>query len=89
MTEPLQAEVCRIVADLFELDPGPITPATSPETIEAWDSLQHLNLVIALEQAFEVAFTPEEIEEMVSVAAIVRIVATRLGAGAARAAGRG
>jgi acyl carrier protein len=43
-----------------------ILPDSSPETIESWDSLQHLNLVLALEQEYSVQFTPEEIETLVS-----------------------
>ena len=40
---------------------------SSPETIPTWDSLQHLNLVLALEQEFRIQFTPEEIEQILSV----------------------
>ena len=40
---------------------------SSPETIPTWDSLQHLNLVLALEQEFRIQFTPEEIELILSV----------------------
>ena len=39
----------------------------SPETIPTWDSLQHLNLVLALEEEFRIQFTPEEVEQLLSV----------------------
>jgi acyl carrier protein len=42
-------------------------PESSPDNITSWDSLQHLNLVLALEQEFQVQFSPEEIEEILSV----------------------
>jgi acyl carrier protein len=44
-----------------------VKPESSPDTIANWDSLQHLNLVLALEQEFNVQFTPEEIEQILSV----------------------
>jgi len=44
-----------------------VRPDTSPDNIANWDSLQHLNLVLALEQEFNVQFTPEEIEQILSV----------------------
>jgi acyl carrier protein len=44
-----------------------VKPESSPDTISTWDSLQHLNLVLALEQEFRIEFTPEEIEQILSV----------------------
>lgn len=78
MTSPLFARTQRIVADLFNLPPERITPASSPDTIEAWDSLQHLNLVLALEQEFGLQFTPEEIEQMLSVELIVDLLSEKI-----------
>ena len=34
--------VQRLCADIFEFPIDQITPSTSPETLEAWDSLRHL-----------------------------------------------
>jgi len=67
-------DVRRVLADVFGVDPGRVGPDSSPDTIEGWDSVQHMNMVIALEQEFAVRFTPEEIEEAVSVAAIAELV---------------
>ena len=60
-------QVRRIFADVFQMPLEQISPQSSPETIAAWDSLQHLNLVLALEHEYRVQFTPEEIERMLSV----------------------
>jgi acyl carrier protein len=60
-------EVQRIVADILAVPKENITPESSPSVIEAWDSLNHLNLILALEQEFAVRFTPEEISEIESV----------------------
>ena len=49
-------------------------PDSSPDNIESWDSLQHLNLVLALEQEFRTQFTPEEIEQLLSVELIAALV---------------
>ena len=42
----------------------------SPETIEGWDSANHLNLVLSLEAEFGVQFDTDEIAELTSVGAI-------------------
>lgn len=67
-------DVARVLADVFGVDPGQIRPDSSPDTVDSWDSVQHLNMIIALEQEFGVRFAPEEIEEAVSVQAIAAIV---------------
>lgn len=53
-------------------DPGlPVLAKTdSPETIEGWDSANHVNLVLALEAEFGVEFDTDEIAELTSVATI-------------------
>lgn len=80
MPQPLFERVRQIVADLFNLPLEQITPAASPDTIVMWDSLQHLNLVLALEQEFGLQFTPEEIEQMLSVDLIVDLLREKQGA---------
>jgi acyl carrier protein len=74
VTEIIERQVERVVADLFNLAPTEVGPHSSPEQIEAWDSMQHLNLVLALEQQFSVQFGPEQIERMKSVREIVQVV---------------
>jgi acyl carrier protein len=70
--------VRHIVADLFSIPVEKVTIESSPDTIEVWDSLQHLNLVLALEQEFDVQLTPEEIELLLCVQDIVALLAEKL-----------
>ena len=75
MTAPASPEqVRRVMADVLGLDPAAIGGDASPETIPAWDSVQHLSLVIALEEEFSVRFAPEEIEEAMSLGAIIELI---------------
>lgn len=67
-----------IVADIFEVPLETVTPQSSPDTIATWDSIHHLNLVLALEQEFGVQFSPEEIEQLLSVELIVALVAEKM-----------
>ena len=71
-------QVRTIAADLFGVPADKITPTSTPETIETWDSIQHLNLVLALEEKFGVQLSPEEIEQMKSIADIVKLVEGKL-----------
>ena len=67
-----------ITADIFGVPVEQVLPQSSPDTIETWDSINHLNLVLALEQEFGIQFTPEEIEQLLSVELIVALLAEKI-----------
>lgn len=73
--------VRQIAADLFAVPVDGLTEESSPDSIGSWDSLNHLNLVLALEQEWGIQFSPEEMEELLSMARIARVVAGKLGEG--------
>ena len=78
MATPLLDKVQTLIADVFQMPVDDIGPTTSPDNVEAWDSIQHLNIVLALEQEFQVQFTPEEIEQLLSVELIAALVSEKL-----------
>ena len=71
-------QVQAIASDIFGIPPAGITADSSPDTVETWDSIQHLNLVLAIEEKFRVQLSPEEIQEMKSVGSIAALVASKL-----------
>jgi acyl carrier protein len=72
-------QVRTVAADIFQVAPEQINEASTPEQIEGWDSVQHLNLILALETQFNVEFEPEEIEQMKSIGNFASLVETKLG----------
>jgi acyl carrier protein len=68
----------RIAADVFAIPVDQITLNSSPATIENWDSLHHLNLVLAVEGEFGMQFAPEEIEQLLSIEDIVTVLEKKL-----------
>lgn len=64
-------------ADIFHVPASQLTAEASPRTIANWDSVEHLNLVVTLEQQFAVQFEPEEIEEMKSIGTIAEVLQRR------------
>jgi acyl carrier protein len=61
------SKVLAVATDVFEVPKERLGPGSSPDTIETWDSLHHLSFVVALEQEFGVQFSPEEIEQLLSI----------------------
>jgi acyl carrier protein len=67
-------QVRKIASDVFGIPADKITAESSPETIENWDSMQHLNLVLAIEERFGVQLEPEDIEQMKTIASVASVV---------------
>jgi len=61
------SRVLATAADVFQVPESGLEGASSPDTIESWDSLHHLSFVVALEQEFGIQFSPEEIEQLLSI----------------------
>ncbi len=55
-----------VIAAILEVEPGDITEDSSSDTIEQWDSLRHMNLVLALEDEFGVSIPDEEAADITS-----------------------
>lgn len=61
------SKVLALAANVFEVQESGLAAGSSPDTIESWDSLHHLTFVVALEQEFNIQFSPEEIEQLLSI----------------------
>jgi acyl carrier protein len=54
-----------------------INDSTSPENTSEWDSLQAMNLVVALEEAFDIKLSTKEIVSMRSVGLVRKVLRTK------------
>ena len=74
----MEIRLREILADVLDVDPQ-ITDDFSRDDESGWDSMAHLRLITAVEQAFDVKFTMREIEEIRSYGDLRDRVATHLG----------
>ena len=56
----------QVLAAVFGIDVRMINETSSVDTVEKWDSLRHLNLVLALEEEFNVTLTEEQTVQILS-----------------------
>jgi len=61
-----------IMATALELPPGAIREDSTMDEIEEWDSLGHVHIMVALEQAFDLYMDVDDFAELDSVPAILR-----------------
>ena len=66
--------ILKIVSQVMEVPLEQINEESSPDTVKNWDSLKHMNLILALEEEFNITFSDGEIVEMLNVEIIVEVL---------------
>ncbi len=67
-----------VFRDVFEDEDITVTDATTADDIEDWDSLEHINLINAIEQEFGIKFNMGQIVSMKNVGEMVDIIISKL-----------
>ena len=78
MENNLENRIKNVMSAVFEIPAIKIGKESSPDNIESWDSLKHMNIVVALEEEFNVQFTDDEIIELISMKLIMVIIREKL-----------
>jgi acyl carrier protein len=74
----MNEKVKSIMASVFRTDIENITEDLKQKDVNFWDSLRHLNLVVELEEQFEISFEPEEIAEMTTFQNVIYYINQKL-----------
>ena len=81
MTQANKTEVLARLQSIFDdifLDEVVVTPELSASDVEEWDSLLHISLVVAVEEAFGIKFRVGEVESTRNVGDFVSLITRRL-----------
>ena len=70
----VEDRIKNVMSAVFEIPVNQIKDNSSADTIESWDSLKHMNLVVALEEEFEIEFKDDEIIEMMNYPLIIEVL---------------
>ena len=73
----MEQKLKQIMSNLFGIEEDEITDESSIHSIEKWDSLKHINLIIAIEEEFGISIDEEEMVEMTRFDKIKRILRER------------
>ena len=66
-----------VFRDVFDDDSIVISERTTAADIEDWDSLEHINLIAAVEKEFGLRFTMKEVSGMKNVGEMIDIICAR------------
>jgi acyl carrier protein len=78
MKSDLDSRLIKCLARVLEMKPLEINSNSSMDTLPAWDSLNHLKLILELEKEFEISFNNEETMNLISLPAIRKAVKKHL-----------
>lgn len=68
-----------VFRDVLDLPSLVVGRETTAQAVPGWDSLAHINLILAVEQEFGVRFALGELEELKNVGDMVDLIARKLG----------
>lgn len=75
--EEVTAKLTEVFRDVFDDEEIELTDSTTADDIEAWDSLEHISLIAAVEKAFKMRFTMREVSGMKNVGEMIDILLQR------------
>jgi acyl carrier protein len=76
--EQILQRVSQIVGGTLDVEDLSLSPSMTAEDVPGWDSLAHVQIMVAIEQAFKIRFRTGEIAAIANVGDLVKRVEMRL-----------
>jgi acyl carrier protein len=75
----LPDELKGVLGEVLGADSSAIPDNASSQTLAGWDSQKHLLLILTLEERYGISFSTDEIVEVQSLPALIRVVGEYVG----------
>ena len=76
--EEIYTRLNQVFQDVFDDENITVNDKTTANDIEDWDSLEHINLIVAIENEFKIKFNMGEVTTMKNVGEMVDIIINKL-----------
>jgi acyl carrier protein len=76
--EEVWGDVTKIFRNVFDDDGLIISNDTTAEDIEDWDSLEHINLIVSMENEFSIKINIKEVSELKNVGDMVDLIMKKI-----------
>jgi acyl carrier protein len=73
-----ESRLFAVLASVMNVAPSTLTLETSRTSLEAWDSLKHMYLMLALEEEFGIEFSDAQIASLASASALLAAIVAKL-----------
>ncbi len=74
----IQERLTKVFRAVFDNESITLTPDLTADDIDEWDSLSHINLMLAIELEFGIEFSQSEIQDFRYVGELIECVKTKL-----------
>lgn len=74
----MENRIKNVMAAVFNYPSEQIQDDTSSDSIDKWDSVGHMNLIVGLEEEFSIIIEDDEISEMLNFALIKEILKSKI-----------
>lgn len=76
--EEIYESLNEVFKDVFDDEDIVVNDATTADDIEDWDSLEYINLIVAIEKKFSIKFNMGEVNNFKNVGEMVDSIITKL-----------
>ena len=74
----LQDRLNEIFCEVFDDDDINITPEMTANDVDGWDSLSHINLIVAIESKFNIRFSQKELVALKNIGDLLRSISSKI-----------
>jgi len=71
----LEQNIIALLSDLTGIELSDLDNKASVETLEAWDSIAHINLILSIEDQYHITIDPELAADLTSVEMLTKFLA--------------
>ena len=77
MSRELRQQLLELLAEVLEV---PLSQDSNPQrhSLDSWDSLKHMELILSLEETYNIRFTSDEVAGVESLDDLVRVIEVKL-----------
>jgi acyl carrier protein len=81
MDDPILAGLTSVFREVFDDDELVLKPEMTAEDVDGWDSLAHIRLILSVQKAFGVKFSPVEMNRLKNVGDLLALTRSKKGQG--------
>jgi acyl carrier protein len=73
MQDPILTRLTAVFREVFDDDELELTPEMTADDVDGWDSLAHIRLILSVQKAFGIKFSPVEMNRLKNVGDLIAL----------------
>jgi acyl carrier protein len=84
MEDQILTRLTSVFREVFDDDEINLTPQMTADDVDGWDSLAHIRLILSVQKAFGIKFSPVEMSRLKNVGDLISLTREKQAQGAVR-----